>query len=89
MTPYAFVHGLCPRESSLNWPDFWYMQIERRGMLSHIQNGTKAVGFNGFRTSALYTCAEQVEKHVALLHQGKRNAYRDFETTNLHTGTKP
>ena len=76
MTPYAFVHGPCPRSTGLNWPDWWYMQIERRGMLHHLRNAQKALGFDGFRTSALYTCAEQVQEHVQMLHQGRRNTYR-------------
>ena len=75
MTPYAFVHGLCPRSTGLNWPDFWYMQIERRGMLIPLRNASKAIGYSGFRTSALYTSAEQVKDHVKMLHQGKRNYY--------------
>ena len=75
-TPYAFVRGLGPRKNSLLWPDFWYMQLHRRGMLIRLRNTQKALEFAGFRASALYTDAEQVKAHVRMLHQGKRNTYR-------------
>lgn len=75
MTPYAFVHGLCPRATSLNWPDFWYMQIERRGVLRYLRCAYTPTLCSGFRTSALYTVAEQVRTHVKMLHQGKPNNY--------------
>ena len=83
MTPYAFVHEPGPRRNNLQWPDFWYMQIERRGMLNHLQNGILAKGFDGFRPSALYTSATQVRAHVELLHRGERNNYLPPQTTSL------
>ena len=75
-TPYRFVHGPRPQGGRSGWPDFWYMQNERRGLLFHLRRGFKITGFNGFRCSALYTNMEQVQENVELLHQGKRNAYR-------------
>ena len=75
MTPYAFVYEPGPRRNSLQWPDFWYMQGERLGMLARLRNGTLTKGFDGFRPSALYTSTEQVKMHVEMLHQGKRNRY--------------
>ena len=75
MTPYAFVHGPGPRRNSLQWPDFWYMQAERLGMLAHLRNGNPAKGFDGFRPPALYTSVGLVKTQVEMLHQGKRNNY--------------
>lgn len=74
ITTYAFIHKPGPRINPL-WPDFWYMQIKRLGILTHLRNGTPAKDFYGFRRSALYTNAEQVEAQVEKLHQGKRNSY--------------
>ena len=83
MTPYDFVYKPGPRRNLLQWPDFWYMQLERRGMLNHLRGGTLAKGFDGFRPSALYTSAAQVRAHVGLLHRGERNKYLPPQTTSL------
>ena len=83
MTPYAFVHGLCPRASRLTWPDFWYMQIERREALTNLREAHRVIGSGGFRPSALYTSAAQVSAHVELLHRGERNNYLPPQTTSL------
>ena len=75
MTPYAFVHETGTRINSIEWPDFWYMQIERRRVLIPLRNAQAPVHANGFRTFRLYTNADQVRTYVKMLHQGKRNNY--------------
>lgn len=83
MTPYDFVYRPGPRRNRLQWPDFWYMQIERRGLLTVLRTASKPISFSGFRPSALYTTAEQVRAHVELLHRGERNNYLPPQTTSL------
>lgn len=71
MTPHAFVHGPGPRRNSLQWPDSWYMQLERRSILKTLQDARKPIAHSGFRPSALYTTATQVRAYVELLHRGE------------------
>ena len=68
MTPYAFVHETGTRMNSIKWPDFWYMQIDRRQVLIPLRDAQAPRRANGFRKSALYT-------YVVMLQQGKRNNY--------------
>ena len=75
MTPYAFVYGPGPRRNSLNWPDFWFMQLDRRRALENLQKARIVLGYPCFRASALYTPATQMRKHIKLLHQGRQNIY--------------
>lgn len=75
MTPYAFIYEPGPRRDRLQWPDFWYMQVERRGVLTQLRKAYNITAYSGFLPSALYTSTEQVKAHVEMLHQGKRNNY--------------
>lgn len=75
ITPYAFIYGPGPRTNKTRWPDFWYAQVERRWVLTHLQSAYAPSRYGGFRPSTLYTDAEQVKTHVQMLHQGKRNNY--------------
>ena len=74
ITPYTFIHGPGPRINPL-WPDFWYIQVERRWVLTRLQSAYAPSRYGGFRQSTLYTDAGQVKTHVEMLHQGKRNNY--------------
>lgn len=74
MTPYAFIHGPGPQINPL-WPDFWYIQVERRWMLTHLRSAHAPTRCIGFRRSTLYTDAGQVKTHVEMLRQSKRNNY--------------
>ena len=75
MAPYAFVHETSTRMNSIKWPDFWYMQIDRRQVLIPLRDAQAPRRANGFRKSALYTNADQVRTYVVMLQQGKRNNY--------------
>lgn len=75
MTPYAFVHETSTRMNSIKWPDFWYMQIDRRQVLIPLRDADAPTHAKGFRMFTLYTNADQVRTYVKMLHQGKRNNY--------------
>ena len=76
MTPYAFVHETGTRINSIEWPDFWYMQINRRQVLIPLRDAQAPTHSNGFRTFSVYTNADKVRTYVKMLHQGKQNNYR-------------